>query len=76
MHATFNGIHLSRVISHKICGSQDTVRFLDSSEEIAAELRIGAPAVLFMRSLPIRGIIKHFQPDEYGGYEVTIENVS
>ena len=75
MHATFNGIHLSRVISHKICGSLETVRFLDGSEEIESELRIGAPVVLYLRNPPIKGVIARFQRDEYEGYEVTVDTI-
>ena len=73
MQVTFNGIQLRHVIYHKIHGTRETFHFVDHNQQIEDAMRIGAPALIYLSTAPIQGIIVHYMGDQDRGYEVTVE---
>jgi len=73
MQVTFNGIQLRHVIYHKIHGTRETFHFVDHNQQIDEAMRIGAPALVYLSTAPIEGIIVHYTGDQDRGYEVTVE---
>ena len=76
MQVTFNGIQLRHVIYHKIHGTRETFHFADHNQQIEDAMRIGAPALIYLSTAPIQGIIVDYMGDEDRGYEVTVETAN
>ena len=73
MQVTFNGIQLRHVIYHKIHGTRETFHFVDHNKQIEDAMRVGAPALVYLNTAPIQGIIVDYMGDQDRGYQVTVE---
>ena len=73
MQVTFNGIQPRHVIYHKIHGTRETFHFVDHNKQIENAMRVGAPALVYLNTAPIQGIIVDYMGDQDRGYQVTVE---
>jgi hypothetical protein len=78
MHGTFNGVRLRRITSLAITSTDTSsltaFRVLERPlRDLAAELRLNAPALLILSNWKIEGTVASFQSDGHG-YWITIES--